>query len=243
MEDRHESIERLEILINAMILNYLTENEFNSDEDRSYAYENLLYKTLVEGVFDDIFLSKYLDDLDKSKRQELMNLSRKYSDLCFYHGKFEYWSYSVEGVINGDKMVAELLLSNFNYLIRLAKNGGEDVLKFLNKFKNSDLFSDGSVIAILVNRFFGNLDILETILIDMAKEDGKYKDFTDTQKIIMCESPLGVLINRKDDGSLEFINIDDLKKKISNKFIGEDDYSINNISSDDFIRIIEDIKG
>ena len=238
MEDKFKREERLEILINAMISDYLTELDFNDEESITDAYENLLYRTIVKGDFDDIFLSDELDGLDKTERQKIIDLSRKYYQLCFYHGKFEYWAYSVEGVTDGEYMRAELLLSDFDYLIRLAKNGGEAVLKFLDKFKGNDLFNDGSVIGLLINRFWGDLDTLETVLIDMAKEDGKYKDFTDTQKIIMCDSPDGLLIRKNDDGNIEFIDSTEVKKQISNEFIGIDNYSIKDIESKEFEKIV-----
>lgn len=237
MEDKLVSAERLETLKKAMILNYLTEIDFNDDEKKKEAYDSLLYKVFVSGELDDMFTSEYLDGLDKNERQRIIDLSRKYNSLCFYHGNFDYWEDSVEGVTKGDDMTAEILLSNYNYLIRLAKNGGEDVLKFLNKFRSSDTFNNGSVIALLINSFWGDLDTLETILIEMSKEDGQYKDFTDTQKIMMCESPDGLLIRKNDDG-IEFISSSELKKEISNEYIGEDDYSVKDIDSKTFSDII-----
>lgn len=241
MEDKFKREERLEKLINAMIANYLTEVDFNSAEERENSYENLLHKTIVKGEFDDIFLSDDLEGLDKLERQRIIDLGRKYYHLCLYHGKLEYWSYSMEGVTSGEYMRAELLLSDFNYLIRLAKNGGEDVLKFLDKFKGNELFNDGSVIALLLNKFWGDYDTLETILIEMAKADGKYGDFTDTQKIIMCDSPDGLLFRKNDDGNIEFISSDELKKTISTEFIGVDNYPMKDIDSSEFMKIVRTV--
>ena len=241
MENKLANKERLEILINAMITNYFSEDNFNSEEERELAYENLLHKTIVDGEFDDIFLSDSLEGLDSSERQRILDLSRKYRQLCLYHGRFDDWADSVEGAVSGYYMKAELLLADFDYLIRLAKNGGEDVLKFLDKFRGNQLFAEGSVIGLLINRFWGDLDTLETVLIDLAQEDGKYKDFTETQKIIMCDSPDGLLIRKNDDGSIDFISNMELKKTISNEYVGEDDYPIKDINSDDFQKIVRSI--
>jgi len=239
MESKDVSTKRLETIKNAMILEHLTDIDFNSKEERSLAYETLLSKTVIEGAFDDIFISDELEGLDKSERQKVLDLSRKYNSLCFYHGDIDYWLDSAEGITLGDEdTTAEILLRNYNYLIRLAKNGGEDVLRFLNKFRSNDDFNKGSVIALLINSFWGDVDSLETILIEMSKEDGKYKDFTDTQKIMMCESPDGLLIRKNEDGSIEFISSSELKKTICNEYSGEDDCLVKDIDSKNFGEII-----
>lgn len=234
-------IKRLEVLKDALIMNYLTEIDFNNKEERALAYDTLLYKTLVEGEFDDIFLSEHLEGLEKEERQRILDLSRKYNSLCFYHGDFDNWVDSIEGVNSSDyNMIAEVLLSNYDYLIRLAKNGGEEVLRFLNKFQSDEEFKKGAVIALLRPGSKGDPsfdDILETILIELSKEDGKYNDFTETQKIIMCNNIENVLCKKDEKGQYEIITVEELKDSI----LGDDDIPINNIDSNMFRNIIEGI--
>ena len=200
------------------------------------AYEKLLFKTIKEGAFDDIFLSEDLDGLKEEERQRILYLSRKYHYLCFYRGDMDYWLESVEGITdsNCDTIVA-IILSNYNYLIRLAKNGGENVLNFLSKFKSSELFEKGAIISLLLLNFHDD-DTLETILIDMAREDGRYRDFTDTQKIILCDTPEGVLYKETSDG-LVILSRDELKKSI----VGDENYSIKDIDSKSFSEIVANI--
>lgn len=241
MESTSTITKRLQILEDAMILNHLSEIDFDSDDERSLAYQLLLKKTFEEGEFDDIFLSENLDGLDKSERQEIIDLARKYNRACFLQGDFYNWGDSVEGVTLGKpELISERLLSNYDYLIRLAKNGGVDVLKFLDKFQSSELFRNGAVIALLRNRFCDD-DTLETILIEMANENGKYKDFTDTQKIIMCDSPDGVLYRKNDSNEVEIIPSEELKKSISQEFVGEDNYPMKDIDSKFFKDFIQSI--
>ncbi len=229
MESREEKAKRLEILRNAMILNHLTDIDFNSEDEISAAYEKLLFKTIKEGSFDNIFLSKYLDELSEEERIKVLQLARNYSFLCFYRGDMDYWLDSVEGVTNSEPdIVVQLLLSNYNYLIRLAKNGGEEVLKFLTKFQGNNLFENNSVIALLLLKFHDE-DTLETILIDMANENGKYSDFTDTQKIILCDYADGVLY-KEENGKIVILSKSELKKII----LGDDDYPIKEIDSQTF---------
>ncbi|MBR5369738.1 MAG: hypothetical protein IK137_00365 [Bacilli bacterium] len=238
MEDKETSVKRLEIIKDAMIHDYLTEIDFDDDEKITLAYDSMLYKVFVSGEFDDIFLSEYLDDLDKDERQRVIDLARKYNSLCFFHGSFDYWLDSVEGVTSskdGQSTIAIILLRNYDYLMRLARNGGEEVLKFLNKFQGTELSKKGSIIALLRNGFCDD-DTLENTLIEMTKEDGIYKDFSDTQKMILCNYPEGLLYKKNNDNKVELIPVSELKKSIENE-----GFDLKDIDSSSFEEIVEGI--
>ena len=142
-----------------------------------------------------------------------MSLARKYNSLCLYDGNFDYWQYSVDGVTSGPSMIVALILSNYNYLIKLAKDGGEDVLRFLNKFQGSGIFDDDAVITRLRNSSYDD-SVLEDVLINMSKEDGIYKDFTDSQKLVLCNHPNGILYKDKEDEPFEMVDVKKLKMRI-----------------------------
>ena len=238
MDSKEVSTKRLEILRNAMLINYLTEMDFNSEEERSSAYETLLFKTIIEGKFDDIFMSEELVGLDREERQRILDLSRKYNSLCFYRGNIDYWLDSVEGAtLDEVDGITSILLRNYNYLIRLAKNGGEKVLNFLNRFTSNETFKDGSIIALLLLRFCDE-NTLEKVLIEMVSEDGLYKNFNDTQKIIMCDSPDGVLYKDNDNGEVELISIED---EIIMMHTGDNNYPVKDIDSKTFKEYVDDI--
>lgn len=228
-------IKRLEKLKDAMILNNLSEVNL----DNLYElYDSMLYK-VFSLEFNDIFLSDYLND---NNRDELLGLVSKYNSLCFYLGEFDNWIDSIEGVSLSDlDLVCMKLLDNYDYLIRLALNGGEDVLKFLSKFSGTPMFKRGAIIAILRSSFY-NDDVLENILIEMSKNNGKYKDFNDKQKIVLCNYPLGVLYKVNND-NVEIVSSDELKKLVIKGFIGSSDenYDINTIDMSSFEQIISSI--
>ena len=231
------SIERLEKLKDVMILNHLAEVDL---DNKSNYYDTLLYKTF-NGEFDDSFLSNNLDGLNDTERNEVLSLARKYNYLCFFFFFFENWVDSVEGVTLLDfDLISEKLLDNYDYLIKLALNG-EDVLKFLGKFQNNELFKKGSVIALLRNGFY-NDDVLESILIEMSKADGNYKEFNDNQKIILCNYPLGVLYRVVGEDT-NIISLEELKKMITIKLIGEEDssFDIGSIEDSEFEEVISSI--
>lgn len=236
MESKETSIKRLETLKDACLMRNLSELNLDNIYE---LYDSMLYKTF-SGEFNDIFVSDYLND---SNRDEILTLASKYNSLCFYLGQFDNWIDSPNGAtLSNLDLVAELLLKNYAYLIRLAKNGGEDVLKFISKFEGSELFKKGAIIAELLNNFYDE-DVLETILIEMSKSDGNYKDFSDKQKLLLCESPEGLLYKVTDDKDVIITPVKELKSLFVKKYLGSDDsdYDLNNIDSNSFKEIIESL--
>lgn len=225
------AIVQLEKIKSKMILNHLTELDFNNDDEIHAAYDLLINKTFVKGEFNEIF----------PFRAETIDLCSNYNYLCFYNGKYEDWLDSCEGVTLGnEQLVAESIIASYNFLLNLAKGGNEDVLRFLSKFQGHELFKNSSVIASLRKKF-GNDIVLGKILDQMSKENGQYKNFTDEQKIIMCSSPNNILFKKEDD-KYNIVSGDDLEKSIIKKFIDEDDYPVRNISSTYFMQAIEEIQ-
>ena len=76
---------------------------------------------------------------------------------------------------------------------------------------------------------------------EMSKEDGKYKDFSDTQKLILCDYPEGLLYRKNDENKVELVPVDELKKSIIKLFIGDEEYQVKDIDSASFEEIVESI--
>lgn len=217
-------VKRLFVLKDALIINHLA--EINDPRDIE-SYELLVEKTF-DGEFDDIFVSSNLDGLSTDERKQVFDLSREYAKtLCIYSDLIN----SCEGVTNDDyDLVTARVLDNYDYVIRLARNGGKEVLDFLKKFEGSEFASKGAIIALL-RKGFSDDDTLETLLIELSKEDGKYKDFTITQKIMLCEYPEGTLYKRDDNGNVSFIPSSELKSSFL-RLVGENEtYPMKNIDS------------
>lgn len=229
-------IKRLKIIKDTMLIIHLDEVNTDSQKENILGYD--FYNTLLDktfsGEFDDVFLSTNLDNLDIKERDKIFALARKYKSLCFYLGELDNWTDSIEGVSLSDlDLVSAKLLDHYDYLIRLAKNGGEEVLKFLDSFKDNNMFQRGAIIPLLRNSFYSD-EVLETILIEMSKEDGKFKDFNNKQKKILCNYPAGVLYTISDDKRIEFADISVLKEKIIKGFMGSYDVDFKeNVSSID----------
>ena len=205
-------VERLENLKQATILNYLNEIDF---ENKKSLYDVML-KHFFAGEIDDAFLSGSLSNLEEKEKEGIFQLARKYQALCFYMGDFSYWADSIGGVYLADyDFVSLKLLDNYDFLLGLIYDGGEQVLKMLMHFIET-MSKEGSVIDFLRSSFV-NDEILKEIIIEMAKEDGIYQGFSIEEKETLCRYPEGVLY-LEDKDSIEKVSVEEIQNKIQQEF-------------------------
>lgn len=181
------SLERLEKLEQETILRYFNDISLakNGDNYRVSLYDSMILH-LIRGDFDNSFLSESLVDFEESEKAVFFQLARNYSYLVFYDGNSRCWIDSVEGVTLQDiDLICTRLLDNYDFLLRVAKEGGEIVLKQLSHFQKSIMSQAGSVLDYLRNTFFDDNALLR-FLIEISKEDGIYADLSNKQKIKMC---------------------------------------------------------
>ena len=240
MENKKDiRIERLEKLKQATIINFTENINYNNKLE--------LYDTLIENVFNgnfnDIFLSNYVDSSDK----EVFDLASKYKSLCFYEGDSSYWLDSVEGVYLSDlDLVTAKILDNYDFLLKLSKEGKEESLKELLKFQKTDIFSGRTIIDYLRNVFI-NDDVLVNTIKSMSGKNDDYKDFTLEQKALLCLNPEGVLYKTNEDNSVELIPSDKLLSEVKISLLGEDNPNfhlgdaLKHMSIEDFDDIINNI--
>lgn len=180
-----ESIELLEKLEQKTILYYL--NDINLSKSKKELYDSM-FNHLLNGDFDDSFLSKSLEDLDDDSRKAILTLGKNYSFLIFYEGSSSLWLDSIEGVTLQDMdLVCLRLLDNYDFLLKIARVGGEIVLKQLSAFQKSMISKEGSVVEYLRNTFY-NDDALIKFLIGISKKEGIYASLNDLEKIKLCIS-------------------------------------------------------
>ncbi len=215
IDDIKVSTNRLEKLKQATIVNYLSDIDLDNDLD---LYDTMIH-LFIEGKLDDAFTSPIFQDMDVHDRAKLQSLVRKYASLCFFGGNPNYWTDSIEGVSLMDfDLICMKILDNYHFLLEVAKDGGEDTLRQLKKFQDTDLFSENVVIDYLRNTFDDD-KLLKKVLIDMSKKDGNYRGLSDRQKAVLFLYPAGVLykINQQDDKeeiSIQYLK-DEVVKRIS----------------------------
>ena len=212
-----ESQNRLENLKQSTIVRYTDSIDFDNKLD---LYQNMI-SHLVNGDYDEVFDSPYLKNLNPEERKELMNLVRDYSFLCFYEGNSNYWTESVWNVPLVDTdYICSRLLDNYNFLIRIAKNGGKKALNLLRRFFDIPEYKSSSVIDYLRGSFIDD-NILEKTIIDMSSDDSLFNIFSVNQLAELCTVPTGILYFYDSD-SIEFTSPLLLAKELYRRDTGID---------------------
>ncbi len=183
-----EATKRLEDLKQATLINYL--DDINLDDDKSL-YDEMMYH-FVEGDLDDEFSSSVFVDMEIDDKKELQDLARKYISLCFYDGDVNNWSDSVEVIPKDYELVSLRLFDNYNFLLEIARDGGEKALQELEKFQSCEGYHENAVIDYLRNTFLSDA-ILRKIILDLSNKDSVYKVFTEEQRASLCRFPEGTL--------------------------------------------------
>lgn len=213
-----ESTKRLEDLKQATLVNYL--DDINLDDDRSL-YDEMMHH-FVEGDLDDEFSSSIFDDMEMDDKKSLQDLARKYMSLCFYDGDVENWSDSVETIPLDYDLISLKLFDNYNFLLMIARDGGEAALKELKKFQKCAGYHENAVIDYLRNTFLSDT-ILRKVILDMTKKDSLYKVFTAEQRASLCRFPEGTLYSFNwDDERIKFSSPLALALEINKRITGEE---------------------
>ena len=238
-KDIRVSTKRLEQLKQATIINYLANIDLENDLD---LYDAMIH-LFIDGKLDDAFYSPMFDNMERSKKKELLELGRDYASLCFFGGNPSYWTDSIEGLSLKDyNLICMRILDNYNYMLEIARDGGVEALEQLKKIQNTKLFSDNVLIDYL-RGVFDDDELLKQSIIDVSKKNGDYQGFNDIQKAILFVYPDGVLYEGEGEQKRR-IPVSELLKKIEEKMSSNYDDSDMPLSSFDnslFEEIIVDI--
>ncbi len=197
-----KATERLETLKKLTLEKYLDEiDDLNSD----ILIYDVMFHHLVKSDFDEEYEFSALKNADNNEKKEVKSFLPKYMHLCFYDGSVDYWSDSTEIKQNSDyDLVAAKVLDNYDFLITLALDGGEEALEELDKLKDKEYYVDSSVVEYLRNTFF-NDDVLIKTILNMTAKNNLFKVFTDEQKEVLFRYPEGVLYFY-DNESVKLVN-------------------------------------
>lgn len=194
-EKRRYGVARLRELKDAAIILDL---ETMDVEDDLALYDSIFH-CFARGELDNQFESIVFDGMSEDDRVKLIDLVKDYRGLCFYNGKAEYWLDSLEHIaISDSELITYSIFDNYDYLLELGKKGGRRVLEVLSSFQDSG-YINSSVVEYLRQ---SNVDdeVLETILLDMSKENSLYNVFSDEQKALLLGNPVGTLYTYTEDG-------------------------------------------
>lgn len=233
-QDINLSVERLEKLKQATILTSLETIDLDNEMD---LYDTMIH-LFARGELDKDFSSVVFIDMDDEQKKKIHELARKYLSLYFFAGNPNYWSDSIEGYsLNNLDFICMRIFDNYNFLLKLIKNGKLDVLEELKAIQKTDLFSNKVIIDYLRGSFDDD-EILEEILTDFVDKNGEYYNLSDYEKALLVLNPEGILY--KNDNSKRKISALELKEKIA-KYSGTSKEEISNITLADFIHKLDDL--
>lgn len=229
--------ERLGVLLDTTILSYFETMSLVEDT----AVFDEMFKHLLNGNLDSVFISPKLDNVPFEEREKAFDIARINAGLCFYKENPDYWTESVEGYNPNDplELISEEVLDNYNFLVELAHEKGEDAVSELHIFDDIDI--DSSIIDYLRN-VFDNDQVLKNTLDSTSKGDGIYKDLTPEEKRVLYTYPEGVLYSDEESISdmllnriADYCNDNDINKMNSISEVA--DY----LGNDLYSRVIRDI--
>ncbi|MCI8569173.1 MAG: hypothetical protein HFJ11_04215 [Bacilli bacterium] len=185
----NNGIKRLEELKQKVILKYNEEIDY---EDK-YSIYNVILKHIINGDLNDDFNSQVFDGMNKYEKNDLQQLVSEYIPLCFNNCQVEQWIDSVETGGFSIPLIFIIVLDNYEFLLKIAKEGGRAVLELIKSFRNEEGYNETACVEYLRNTFYINDEVNEKVLINillnMSKENSEYDIFSNKEKAYLCMFP------------------------------------------------------
>ena len=210
-----QSINRLNILKDLVLEKYPEDvDTLNEDCDEF----NLELCDSVVSHLDEF--SDSLNDMNDNDKRDLFHLVHYYKSLLFYQGDITYWPDSSEGVLGNTDYVCMRILDNFDFLLSIAKKGGEDVLKEILKLQSTSYLNKKILIDYL-RKIVNDDDLLQLFLLELSKTNGNYNPLSISLKAVLCLYPEEVIFSRKTGNSTVYsfcyvcsLSINDVRSKL-----------------------------
>ncbi len=215
-EKKNNAVNRLLRLQEGVIEEFNDSIKYDSDDDKNIVLIDAIFDHLTTGELNKYYETNILKGLNEEEKDNLLNTVNKYKDVLFYDGDPSCWAESSERFIEDFTMIATEVLDNYDFLISLAKVGGEKSLEFLRELKDQPGYSEYSVIERL-RATFGNDELLEKVLLEMTKDNNLYNIYTIPEKAELLDLPLGVLYFNKDEDSAVITNPIELARELYNR--------------------------
>ncbi len=202
-EEITDRVKRITKLEEETILRYSEEIDY----DDNLSMYDVMIKHFALGDLDDVFLTDVTKNMSKDEAKKLFDLVRQYVSLCFAKGDVDYWVCSLENASAVDyQFIATSIFDNYDYLLELAKDGGEAVLKQLVALRENKDLQDAAVIQYLRDYFIDDR-ALKVVLMDMTEENSPYDIFSNEQKAILFTYPEGTLYSFGEVDSSKVVKI------------------------------------
>ncbi len=208
-----QSINRLNILKDLVLEKYPEDVDTLNEDCDEFNLE--LCDSVISHLDDfyDSFLSDSLKGMDFVEKEKLFHLVHYYKSLLFYQGDITYWPDSSEGVPGNTDYVCMRILDNFDFLLSIAKKGGEDVLKEIFKLQSTN-YLNRKILIDYLRKIFNDDDLLQLFLLELTDNNGKYNPLSIPFKAILCLYPEEVIFSKK-DGQCILLEPDNLIHRIN----------------------------
>ncbi len=208
--------------------------------DSNFLVCDALIHDFVNGVVNIDTLLPAFRGMSDEEKETVRTLANQHVGLCFYDYDVENWSDSVERCNFDDDAAVERIFDNYNFLLELAHDGGEDVLLFLEDIKDHDSFADFACIDAFRNNFV--LDsVLKKVLVLMSEDNSQYHIFTDAQKADLLAYPEGTLYFFGEE-AVKLTSPIFLYLEIYNRMHPENEIDMNDFSDLDDVQIVLELK-
>ncbi|MBR6949352.1 MAG: hypothetical protein IKH54_04115 [Bacilli bacterium] len=179
IEDVTKKVHSLEKLKNTVITNYLSDIDIDNELD---IYDKVV-RHFFNGDLDNYYDNKLFDNVSYESKIDILNNVRKYNTLCFYNKDINNWLDSVDSIpIEDYNLITYQIVDNFDFLLRLYLYGGEDSLRLLDDYSNSN-FANKDLCAVEdVKRNFVTDEILFSTFKELSSNNSYYDVFTKNEK-------------------------------------------------------------
>ncbi len=145
---------------------YLDEINFKLDDDSSNDLYlcDVMVEHLAKGDLNDVYESEQLDSFKEEDKKMLLDIVSSNSDICFVNNSSEYWLDSISYIEVSDyKFAVKKILDNFEFLLKICINCGENKLKLLASLKDEKFHINQSIVDSIRDNFENDDEIISLL--------------------------------------------------------------------------------
>ena len=145
---------------------YLDEINFKLDDDSSNDLYlcDVMVEHLSKGDLNDVYESDLIESFREDDKKKLLDLVSKNSDICFVNNSSEYWIDTINYIeVEDYRFAVKKILDNFEFLLKVCINCGENKLRLLSSLKDQKLHINQSIVDSIRDSFESDEEIFSLL--------------------------------------------------------------------------------
>lgn len=145
---------------------YLDEINFKLDDDSSNDLYlcDVMVDHLAKGDLNDVYESDLIESFREDDKKKLLDLVSKNSDICFVNNSSEYWIDTINYIeVEDYRFAVKKILDNFEFLLKVCINCGENKLRLLSSLKDQKLHINQSIVDSIRDSFESDEEIFSLL--------------------------------------------------------------------------------